>query len=359
MTRFGLVLVPLFTTLAAFAQTPVIQSITPNSGPSSGGTTLVITGTHLNTAVNCLLPCPPQVIFGDVAVDATEKSSQQLTVVTPAHETGVVDVTVAIPGRDVVVVEDGFTFTAGQEDLYERVLLPIYFKDTVPGAHGAQWQTDLWIHNGGANDVAIAPMVCPTTTPCPPVFPNTYTLAAGHSLHNPAQFFAPDETNLSQMLYIAKPNAKDVTMSLHFADVSRNTLNDGTDLPIIRENEFLTRSAQLFDVPLVDQNFRVMLRIYDVTYSEALYSVQLYPSQEGSAVATYGMTLTAITPRAAPFRDEAAYVEFDLSSLLQLRRVWPESVRIEIKPLTPGSRYWAFASVTNNETQLVTLITPQ
>ena len=31
---------------------------------------MVITGTNLNTAVNCLLPCPPQVIFGDVAVSS-------------------------------------------------------------------------------------------------------------------------------------------------------------------------------------------------------------------------------------------------------------------------------------------------
>jgi hypothetical protein len=34
-------------------------------------------------------------------------------------------------------------------------------------------------------------------------------------------------------------------------------------------------------------------------------------------------------------------------------------VRIEITPLTAGSRYWSFASVTSNETQIVTLVTPQ
>ena len=358
MTRFGFALVLLFTTLAAFAQTPVIQSILPNSGPSSGGTTLVITGTNLNTAINCLLPCPPQVHFGDVAVDATEKSSHQLTVVTPAHEVGVVNVTVSIPGRDSVVVEDGFTFVEGPEHLYERVLLPIFFKGVLPGAHGTQWRTDFWMHNGGPIDVAIAPIVCPAATPCPPVFPNTYTLAARHSLHNPTFLFAEYETNLSQILYITKNGAKDVSMSLRVADTSHGALNRGTDLPVIRENELLTDSAQLFDVPL-NQNFRVLLRIYDVTYSEAVYSVLLYPSEEGAPEAIYGLTLYSITPRGTPFRDEAAYAEFDVTSLLQLRRVWPESVRIEIKPMTPGSRYWAFASVTNNETQLVTLITPQ
>lgn len=34
-------------------------------------------------------------------------------------------------------------------------------------------------------------------------------------------------------------------------------------------------------------------------------------------------------------------------------------VRVEVEPLGEGARFWAFVSVTNNETQHVTLITPQ
>ena len=37
----------------------------------------------------------------------------------------------------------------------------------------------------------------------------------------------------------------------------------------------------------------------------------------------------------------------------------PAAVRIEIEPLTADLRFWAFVSVTNNETQHVTVITPQ
>lgn len=39
--------------------------------------------------------------------------------------------------------------------------------------------------------------------------------------------------------------------------------------------------------------------------------------------------------------------------------VFHDTVRAEIEPLTEGLRYWAFVSVTNNETQHVTTITPQ
>jgi hypothetical protein len=33
--------------------------------------------------------------------------------------------------------------------------------------------------------------------------------------------------------------------------------------------------------------------------------------------------------------------------------------RIEIEPTLPDMRVWAFVSITNNETQHVTLVTPQ
>ena len=35
------------------------------------------------------------------------------------------------------------------------------------------------------------------------------------------------------------------------------------------------------------------------------------------------------------------------------------SMRIEVVPLTPNLRFWAFVSITNNETQEVTIVSPQ
>jgi hypothetical protein len=32
---------------------------------------------------------------------------------------------------------------------------------------------------------------------------------------------------------------------------------------------------------------------------------------------------------------------------------------IKITPVTPGIRFWAFATITNNETQLITTVSPQ
>lgn len=344
---------------SAFAQAPVILSITPNSGPDTGGTSVVITGNNLHTAVACVLPCPPRVVFGDIAVDAVEVSAHRIDVTTPAHAPGVVDVTVVIPGREPAVVQDGFTFLEGPESAYERVLLPIYVKDTVPGSHGTRWATDLWIHNGGGEPVLLADVVCAPEVVCPPVIPLTVALQPGHSLHNPTQFFTPGRTNPGQLLYISKQGAQDVSLGLRVADTSRNSLNGGTELPVIREGEFLTRAAQLHGVPLDNRNFRILLRVYDVTYSEALFAVQFFAADENATTPIYGTTLTAKTPRVPPFRGEAAYAELDITPLLNLRLAWPEVARIQIRPMTPGSRYWAMLSLTNNETQLVTLVTPQ
>ncbi len=346
--------------LTALAQEPpVITTFTPNSGPDSGGTAVVITGNNLHTPVACLLPCPPRVGFGDVFVDAVEISDHQLNVTTPAHAAGLVAITIAIPGRPNLVIPNGFTFVQGPEAQYERVLLPIYLQGVVPGAHGAQWATDLWIHNGGAGIVSIADRVCPPPQVCPPVFPLTLALDGHRSLHNPEEFFPATRNNPSQMLYISKTGAEDVSFGLRVADTSRNDLSGGTEIPVIRESELLTRTSQLFNVPLDSQNFRILLRVYDVPYSEAMFGVRIYPSGDVAANAIYGTTLTAKTPKEGSFRAEAAYAELDITQLLNLKLAWPQNARIEIQPMTPGSRYWAFVSLTNNQTQFVTLSTPQ
>ncbi len=353
------ILFAFFVSVSAWAQAPpVIASIKPTAGPASGGTEVVITGSNLDMQIACLLPCPPRVGFGDIFVDAVQVSAQQLNVTTPAHAPGVVDVTVSIPGRPDVVVDDGFTFVQGPESQYERVLLPIYLNGVVPGAHGTQWATDFWMHNGGSESVSIADRVCPANQVCPPVIPLTLTLEAGHSLHNPTDFFPASRNNPSQLLYIFNTGAQDVSMGLRVADISRNTLNGGTDLPVIRESEFRSRTAQLLNVPLDNQTFRILLRVYDVTYSEAIFAVRVYAADDATVPSVYATTLTAKTPKSGVFRPEAAYAELDITQLLNLRLAWPQTARIEIQPMTPGSRYWAFVSLTNNQTELVTLVTP-
>jgi hypothetical protein len=348
----------LFTSLAVGAE-PIVTSIQPDRGPDTGGTRVTITGTDLVGNVVCVLPCPVRVAFGELAVDAVEESQTRVVVITPAHPAGRVDVKVMPPGQEGVTLEDAFTFEAGVESGYEKVLLPVYFEEEIPGAYGSLWRTDFRIRNNGGSDVHLAPFECPPGGACGAVFPLTYSLDPGEALHNPEYLDTRGRSNPSQILYVDVSQAPPrISLSLRVADVSRSTRNAGTDLPVVRESELLTQSSQFFDVPMDAQNFRVLLRVYDLTYTEAEYSIRLY-AEDGLAEPVYGATVTAKTSRPAPFRNEAAYAQFDVTDLLKLRRVWPEAVRIEVAPREPGSRYWAFVSITNNDTQLVTLVTPQ
>jgi serine/threonine protein kinase len=65
---------------------PAVTGISPNSGSTTGGTTVTISGTHLNGAT--------EVSFGAAAAMIVSESSTQITVISPAGAAGPVNVTV-------------------------------------------------------------------------------------------------------------------------------------------------------------------------------------------------------------------------------------------------------------------------
>nr|MDT0657843.1 IPT/TIG domain-containing protein [Micromonospora sp. DSM 115978] len=84
---------------------PTIAAISPDDGPSTGGTRVTITGTGFAGATG--------VDFGGAAGTdlVVDPSGTSLSVVTPAGAPGAVDVTVRIPGADAVAT-DGFRYRA-------------------------------------------------------------------------------------------------------------------------------------------------------------------------------------------------------------------------------------------------------
>ena len=84
---------------------PVVTSLTPTSGPGAGGTIVKISGTDLQGASSVLFGSTPATISN---VNAT---GTLVTVVSPAHPTGAVDVTVtAGGGTSAVSGADHFTY---------------------------------------------------------------------------------------------------------------------------------------------------------------------------------------------------------------------------------------------------------
>ncbi|MGZ6887194.1 MAG: beta strand repeat-containing protein, partial [Acidimicrobiia bacterium] len=89
-----------------FVSGPTVTSVTPSSGPASGGTSVTIAGTGFTGAT--------AVKFGGTAAASfTFNNANQITATAPAHAAGTVDVTVTTPaGTSPTGAADQFTFVA-------------------------------------------------------------------------------------------------------------------------------------------------------------------------------------------------------------------------------------------------------
>ncbi|MHB1047386.1 MAG: IPT/TIG domain-containing protein [Thermoanaerobaculia bacterium] len=98
---------------------PTVSSVSPATGPLSGGTSLTITGTNfVNGATVAFVELPSNNVFGSPAAKAagsvTFNNATQLTVTTPsATNTGAVDVVVMNPDRQTATRASGFTYATG------------------------------------------------------------------------------------------------------------------------------------------------------------------------------------------------------------------------------------------------------
>lgn len=359
--RAALVLFPLVAT-AQSLPTPVIHSVDPSSGPTTGGTVVSVIGQRFAPPAGfaCILPCPAQVSFDGIRVDAQYESDTLLVVKTPAHAAGVVDVGVHTPDGRSATVRSAFTYTSSQESTYERLLLPIYLDGTVSGANGSRWRTDFWLRNNSDGALTLAPWPCPDGGACPAVFPLTHVVAPGETIHNLPPFFSVPDANPSRLLFASRNAAARTSTNLRIFDESRGRVDAGAEIPVVREADLLTSSTQLHSVPLRG-DFRLMLRVYEVAQTNARFRVRVFEEFAGtsSAQPISEFELTATTNQSGEFRSEAAYAEHaSLTDLLLSPIPRPALLRIQVEPLTAGSRFWTFLSVTSNDTQRVTLITP-
>lgn len=246
-------------------------------------------------------------------------------------------------------------FVSGQgSDSFERVLLPLVVSgEPLPGAHGSSWMTFVSAHNAGSTAYRIKPgriFDMPGE--------NAWYITPGAS-----QSFAPITLYAAQplFLYVRAEGGNGTNNFVHFQlraqDLSRQLLTWGTEIPVIREKDVFTSVAQLLSVP-TDDRFRVALRVidYDIVANRKIH-YRIFDFASAAALAEGDLTLTTAA--------DAQYPEFmpGWGGFLDLIGAHPqlraaETLRIELTP-EPGLRYWAFVSVTNNETQHITLITPE
>jgi hypothetical protein len=254
---------------------------------------------------------------------------------------------------------------------YERVLVPVVVAAATPGAYGSVWQTELVTRNEADQSVDISDNPFGLCNQCIPYAPHS-TFRIPLYASNP---------NAGRFLYIGSPGVRNVTFTLRVQDISRQALTWGTTIPVVRDRDVFGGKLQLLDIP-IDSRFRAALRVYDfeppTEATPRVVRLRIYDmcgiGQIDTRCANTPLVDTSLTLVASGHESYPAFPQSpgtvfigDLAGTFeQLANLPPVNlpdstprVRLDVDPVTPSLRFWAFVSVTNNETQHVTVISPQ
>ncbi len=315
--------------------------LTPNV-LASGGSAVVITGHDLIRCTAGITPpiCEtPIVKFGDTTTFVTSATPDQI-VVHPGnlHPPGPVDVTIDRNGNVLRAIA-AFYFApsdkAPDPAFYERVLFPLSNGEVQSGAFGTQWVTFIYLRNENDFGLDLAPQPL-FNLGC---FSECSIQIEKHSTRTttynaPKGFFA----------YVPRQGARNTHFEIVARDLSRQGKSAGTEIPVVREKDFYDRPLVLLNVP-TDPGFRVALRVYGMP---ANLTIQPLTRDEK-------LVSTLISPTGNP---PFAQISDLIATYPQL--VGKIQLRVTLTPSIPGNPdLWAFISVTNNETQQVTTISPQ
>jgi hypothetical protein len=267
--------------------------------------------------------------IGGIAVTRTMDPSAGLDYIAlpvPSHGAGFVDVTIS-NGTQTLVAKNAIYYfdREAPPDLavFERVLFPVLFN--ARGANGSDWRSEALMASTAAWHV--------------PTFSDG-TFIEKEVRAWPGQPQYPHGT----ALLVPRTESDQLWFALRVRDVSRTAEGFGTEIPVVRESQMFPGTMTLLDVPL-DPAYRVKLRIYAFGEME---TDDLGRISGFGTFAIHRSCTGAANCAATPW-----YAELDLPV-----RGDDERVNLYITPPAGASLAWAFAAVTNNDTQQVTVVTP-
>ena len=228
------------------------------------------------------------------------------------------------PATGIAIVETG---QEAPPPSTTRILVPLTGGD-VPGANGALWRTEITaIVNA---DAQITTVHVPLRTPFDPRTPGL--IDSSHAT--------------GAILAVASENAPRLQVDSRVYDVSRRTETAGSEIPIVPESRFTSARSSILAIP-AGASYRQTLRVYELDGVAARVAIRVYADAE----ATPRLSLVQpLAPGLAP--SIPGYLQIDLGQLLNASGI--EKLRVDVEPVDPGVRLWAFVSVTNNDTHHVT-----
>jgi len=302
-------------------------AIKPYAVPASGGEIVID---------NPFFPAGATVTIGGVPVTASTGVDGILIAQAPPHAPGAVDVAVnatagTVSAKAALVYYDP---AATDPAVFEPILFPLSFQG--PGAFGSQWTTDNFVLAGSSAAYFRDPLPC---TGC------STKLTANAQLAN-------NGNPWGHVLYALRGTTASSDFSSRIRDTSRQSSTAGTEVPVVRERDFRGQ-LRFVSVP-VDARYRTTLRLWALDNFPQLV-VQVDPGT--NIVAPLAITLI---PGTSMYFGSA-----DLTPLLPQAKTTP--VNVTIFPsgfpsvLTPVlfPPIWGMLSITNNDTQQVTILSPQ
>jgi hypothetical protein len=316
---------------------PSISSIYPPSGPTSGGTFVHILGSGLfGLPLACpALACSNYVQFGDALGTIVINTDTEIVVQTPPHAAVTVDVAVNIAGKGKITFPLAFRYDNPDPSSYERVLLPV-LASNAPGAFGSLWQSEASLSNHSDTGVTINYGACEGQ--------GLFCFSLLVPTHGTV-FLTPFNEAGGLFLSVPRGRIDDIDINLRVQDVSRQSQTWGTEIPVVRDTDF-RGLVWLHNVP-TDARFRSALRAYNYDVTGAI-RVRIFDEATGA------LLVDDVASTGSPF-----YVQ--IASLADTYRqiAGHDRVRVAVESASsPQKPIWAFVSVTNNETQHVTVIAP-
>lgn len=314
------------------------MAITPGSAPVRGGTEVTIKGQNFAEGA--------RVMFGgSPAVTARFVDGQTITAVAPAHLPGPTSVYVVMT-RAVSSGAFPFSYEGQASDAFEPVLLPI-FTPPVQGAFGSNFATDFFAFNLSQRKLdvyGLRSFFCRGFIILPPPFdPRDSPL----SIEPRSRASCADRDGKpGRLLWLPAGTSDAFAANLRVFEVSTLPATAGVEIPIVRMHDFRTGTIALLDVPIDIGGFRPLVRIYS-----------LEPEPLTVAV-SYFRTTVAVELRPGTDIFDPAYGTIGAFQEPVLVDPPPRAVDILIESTDPTRHIWAFATATNDRTQLITTIAP-
>lgn len=234
---------------------------------------------------------------------------------------------------------------AAQE--YEQLVLPVA-PSLVFCAYESRYETRLVAYNDDAVSVS---RVCENDR-CHELQPKS-----GREITNLDTGGQP----LPVFLYVPKETADKMRMSLFVEASNKDHLEARgfTELPIIRAADFTEGRLQLVGLR-IDPGFRQTVRMFGLDGSKSGYvNMRVFKFNSNELLFEWPFYVGPISDEKTSDGKQlrpAFGMECDISAYLHS---YGQNVRIDLESMTPGLKYWAFISVTNNTTQHFYTVLPR